>query len=89
MLLAVSAKRSTASSTCPGSRESGRVSSAIRSWRMSSRSTSSVLLGVGAMPASERGEDLLGRADVDIDAGLDIEQRDRAVIDDHGIALAA
>ena len=38
---------------------------------------------------SECGEDLPGRADVDIGAGLDIEQFDRAVIDDHGIALAA
>ena len=42
-----------------------------------------------AMTVSECGEDLLGRADVDIGAGLDIEQFDRAVIDDHGIALAA
>lgn len=41
------------------------------------------------MTVSECGEDLLGRADVDIDAGLDMEQFDRAVIDDHGIALAA
>ena len=45
--------------------------------------------GPGAMTVSECGEDPLGRADVDIGAGLDIEQFDRAVIDDHGIALAA